>query len=49
MHCNICNIDIVASSVEEHLKSKEHEEGLERLRHMFNGKVYEDHALGINP
>jgi uncharacterized Zn finger protein (UPF0148 family) len=49
VHCNICNKDVKNDSVDEHVKSREHEVNLERLRQIFKDKVYEDNAIGINP
>ena len=47
--CNICNVDINDEIVEEHKRSKEHHTNLDKLKHIFDKKVYEDDSIGIEP
>ena len=44
-HCNVCNVDI--NDPEEHVKSKEHKDNIERLKARV--KDYEDDRIGIMP
>ena len=44
-HCNVCNLDI--NDPEEHVKSKEHQNNLKRLKSI--SKDYEDDRIGIIP
>ncbi len=46
-YCNICEREVDAPN--EHIKSKEHRDNLEKIRSAFKDKVYEDDSIGLNP
>ncbi|MEM0367476.1 MAG: hypothetical protein QW572_05700 [Candidatus Nitrosocaldus sp.] len=45
--CNVCNLGIDDSMVEEHVSSDEHKANLERVKAMMRGKVYDEDSMRL--
>lgn len=46
-YCNVCEREV--DEPKEHINSNEHKSNLEKLRKLFEGKIYDDNRIGITP